>query len=58
MRLEIKNTTDRNVILSMDVTDKETSRMYYVFDVNLPVGIPDGEYEYRLFDGTEIVSSE
>lgn len=57
MRLEIMNTTDRNIVLSVDVTDKETSRMYYVFDVNLPDDLPDGEYEYRLIDGAEILSS-
>lgn len=57
MKLTIKNTTDLKVILDTEVTDKGTSARYYNFDITLPEGIPDGEYEYILQDGEETLST-
>lgn len=57
MKLTIKNTIDLNVILDTEVTDKGTSARFYTFDITLPEGIPDGEYEYTLKDGDTILST-
>lgn len=57
MILTIKSTIDLNVIFSQEVTDKQTSGMYYAFDISLPADIPDGEYEYTLTDGNDILST-
>ena len=56
MTLTIKSTIDLKVILSTEVVDKRTSAGYYTFDITLPAGIPDGEYEYTLQDGDDILS--
>lgn len=57
MRLTIKNTIDLNVILDTEVTDKGTSARFFTFDISLPEGIPDGEYEYTLKGGDTILST-
>ena len=57
MTLTIKNTTDLQVIFSSEVTDKRTSDQYFTFDVTLPEGIPDGEYEYTLQDDGVVLST-
>ena len=57
MTLTIKNTIDLNVILDTEVTDKGTSARFYTFDISLPEGVPDGEYEYTLKDGDTILST-
>lgn len=57
MKLTIKNTTDLNVILDTEVTDKGTSAGFYTFDISLPEGIPDGEYEYILQDEDVVLST-
>lgn len=57
MTLTLKNTTDLTTILTQSVTDKETKAGYYTFDINLPSGIPDGEYEYTLKDGDNTLST-
>lgn len=57
MKLTIKNTTDLNVILDTEVTDKGTSARFYTFDITLPEGIPDGEHEYTLQDDGLVLST-
>lgn len=57
MTFTLKNTTDLTTIYSEEVTDKETSEQFYVFDITLPDGIPDGEYEYSLTEGDSVLSS-
>lgn len=57
MKLTIKNTTDLNAILDTEVTDKGTSARFYTFDITLPEGIPDGEYEYTLQDDGLVLST-
>ncbi len=57
MKLKIKNTTDLREIYDSEVTDKGTSAGYYTIDISLPEGIPDGEYEYILSDGDNILST-
>lgn len=57
MTLKLKNNLDKN-IYSFDVNDKSESCMYYVFDIELPSGISDGEYTYELYDlNDEVVAT-
>ena len=57
MKLTIKNTIDLNVILDTEVTDTGTSARFFTFDISLPEGIPDGEYEYILHDDELVLST-
>lgn len=52
-----KSTIDLAVEVDMVVTDLRTSDLYYNIAVALPEGIPDGEYEYTLSVGDNILSS-
>lgn len=54
---EAKSTIDLDVAISQEVTDMLTSDLYYVFGINLPDGIPDGEYQYTLTDDGTIAST-
>lgn len=36
--------------------DGDSSRLYYILDVTLPEGIPEGEYEYKATAGGEVIS--
>lgn len=56
MKLILKNTIDLDPVI-LDVVDKETSRKNYAIDVALPEGMPDGEYEYTLENGGEVLST-
>lgn len=38
-----------------DLEDKETSRLFYTFDITLPEGLVDGEYAYTLYDENNVV---
>ena len=57
MIFSLKSTIDLNVVLSTEVTDKRTSAGYYTFDIVLPDGVPNGEYEYVLMDDDTVLSS-
>lgn len=35
----------------------ETTGNYYAFNLGLPAGLPDGEYEYRLTNAGETIAS-
>lgn len=55
LTLEIRNTTSL-VEESMQVEESGDSGMYALLAVSLPEGVPDGEYQYRLKDGDDMVS--
>lgn len=57
MILEIRNTTDHQVVFLAPVQDAESSRLNYMVEVTLPEGIQDGEYEYTLRDESTILST-
>ena len=49
MKLILKNNVDKKEY-EFSVTDLEDSGMFWHFHINLPNGMPDGEYGYFLYD--------
>lgn len=43
-------------LISIDVSDLDTSDLYYDLSVTLPDDLPGGEYDYRLTDDAGILS--
>lgn len=53
LTINIVSTIDREEYVNgQAVIDLNTSALYYIIALTLPEGIPDGEYEYRLKDGS------
>lgn len=52
-----KSTIDLDVVVDAGVTDLQISDLYINMAVTLPDGFPNGEYEYTLTDGVEILST-
>lgn len=52
-----KSTIDLVVEINQDVTDLQTSDLFFNLAIELPAGLPDGEYEYTLLSGQIPVSS-
>lgn len=52
-----KSTIDLAVEVNQAVTDLQSSDLYFDLAIALPAGLPDGEYEYSLQAGDEILSS-
>ena len=52
-----KSTIDLVVEINQEVTDLQTSDLYFNLAIELPAGLPDGEYEYTLLSGQIPVSS-
>lgn len=52
-----KSTIDLDVKVNDVVIDLQTSNLYFNIAVTLPAGIPDGEYEYSLNVGDDVVAS-
>ena len=46
-----KSTIDLVVEINQDVTDLQTSDLFFNLAIELPAGLPDGEYEYTLAVG-------
>lgn len=57
MQLKLINNLTKNIIELGEVKDKLISTVYYVFDINLPTDVADGEYTYELYDGEKMVSA-
>lgn len=57
MQLKLINNLTKNIIELGEVKDKLISTVYYVFDINLPTDVVDGEYTYELYDGEKMVSA-
>lgn len=55
MVLRIWNTIDRDGF-TLEVTDIPMSRLYYNLAISLPEGLSDGEYEYSLKTGENVLS--
>ena len=55
--LKAKSTIDLDVEVNQEVTDLNTSDRYYIMNVTLPAGLPNGEYEYTLMVGDILLSS-
>lgn len=50
MELKLTNNVTKKE-WTFDVTDNNTSRLFYAFDITLPEDIDEGEYSYVLSDG-------
>ena len=48
-----KSTINLDVEIDEDVTDLNTSNLYFNLAIALPAGLPNGEYEYTLAAGEE-----
>ena len=50
MKLKLSNCVTKVEILLENLTDLEGSAYNYIFDVELPASVDDGEYNYLLMD--------
>lgn len=50
MLLKLTNNLSKITTEFSGLTDQDTSRLYYIFDITLPEGMDEGEYSYELFD--------
>ena len=57
MLLKITNNVTHNTTSFTDLADIGSSMLFYTFNITLPSGLDDGEYQYELFDGNMIVAS-
>lgn len=57
LSLAIKGTLTHETIFSANVTDSGISEGYFNFNIGLPGGIQEGEYEYTLSQGDDIITS-
>lgn len=57
--LVFKATNTVNLVeeINQAVTDLQTSDLYYNLAIELPAGLPDGEYEYTLSSEGETLST-
>ena len=51
MRLVFKNTVDKKEYFFDNLEDINDSKMFYHFNIRLFAGMPDGSYDYTLYDG-------
>lgn len=54
---EAISTIDLESHILQEVVDLNTSGLYYNIAVTLPAYLPDGEYEYTLSDGNNLLST-
>ena len=57
MKLEIIHNLSKKVTVLENLEDKNTSALFYCFDICLEGQYEDGEYTYRLLDGETVVAS-
>ena len=50
MKLKLSNNVTKVVTILENITDLDASAYNYVFDVELPANMDDGEYDYLLMD--------
>ena len=55
MIVKFQNNLDKSEYIFDNLEDLKSSRLYYVFDITLPEGCPDGEYTYSLIDDNDKV---
>lgn len=54
---KVRSTIDLDEVVNQVVIDLRTSDLYLNLAVELPAGLPDGEYEYSLMAGNDTLSS-
>lgn len=57
MTLELVNNLSKKKTIFGEIEDKNTSALFYSFDICLEGQYEDGEYTYRLLDGETVVAS-
>ena len=50
MKLNLVNNLTKVVYDIENLTDLKVNQLNYAFDIQVPAGIDDGEYNYTLFD--------
>ena len=56
LKFTLQSTIDRSIYVDCEVIDLQSDR-YVQFLVELPAGIPSGEYEYSLTDDAGTIST-
>ena len=56
MELLIKNNVTKAEYSFTGITDLCTSALFYQFNINLPSGMEEGEYEYVLKNGSDVLA--
>ena len=54
---QAKSTIDLDFKIAQVVTDLRTSDLYFNLAIALPAGLPDGEYEYYLGVGAQLLAT-
>lgn len=57
MTLELRNNTDKKVYVLENLEDLKRNRLNWCFSIELPEGILDGEYTYKLSDEDTVVAT-
>lgn len=57
MILVLKNNVSKQEYVITGLTDLNTSVLYWTFDVVLPEGVIDGDYNYTLSDDNNVLLS-
>lgn len=50
--LKLRNNLTKAEYSIGNLTDNNVSRIWYAFDITLPLGVTDGEYSYELYDSS------
>lgn len=54
MTLKLENSVDKKTYIYTNLTDLADSRIFFHFDLILDDGMPDGSYNYFLYDVNDI----
>ena len=57
MNLVLEDKVSKKQYTLTELTDLCTSAFFYQFNVNLPEGLLDGQYEYALMDGDKVLAT-
>jgi hypothetical protein len=57
MRLELTNNLTKITKILDNIEDKNSSGLFYSFDISLDGTYTDGEYTYRLIDEEKVVAT-
>ena len=56
MELVLENRVSKQQTVITGLTDLCTNALFYQFNINLPQVMLEGEYEYQLMDGEDILA--
>ena len=55
MRLKLVHNLTKSEYIFTGLTDVNSSKLFYGFDITLKDGMSEGEYSYELYDDNEIM---